>query len=505
MRKVILNMIAEEKRGAVLDGEKVTEWLFERGDQSAQSGNIFLGKVMDIVPGMEAAFVDIGGEKNGFLYRNELIDVQPYKDKQMEEAQVPSINQLLTKGQTIIVQVAKEAAGTKGARLTEVCSLPGKYIVYLPFGDYVAVSKKMRSEMVREAWRKKAKSWLNDREGVIIRTVAEGIDETLILNELNRLRVQYEEILKKSKEVAKPPVLLYNQSSLIYRVLRDYFSDGRTEIMVDVREDYDRLMEWSGEDEKDRVKLFQGKEDIFSAYDLEKQLEKSLRKNVWLKNGGFLVIDRTEALTVIDVNTGKFIGKENLQDTVVKTNMEAAQTVAEQLKLRDIGGIILIDFIDMKNPNDREQVLTTLKKAVAKDRTITNVGGFTKFGLVEMTRKKTRVSLGTHIFSQCTTCSGTGMVQSPQSSFSALQRELLSFRHIDSDAMLIEVTPTLLEVLLKDKKEKLNQLEKQFGKTIYILPIRVEEKTTPVNHIIRLVGDKEEIKGIWTRRSSEKS
>lgn len=506
VRKVYLNMVADQKRGAVVEGEKVVEWLFDEEDhQQFQSGNIFLGKVMDIVPGMEAAFVDIGAEKNGFLYRDELIEYQMNKVAgalNEDKSALPSINKLLTKGQSIIVQITKESVGTKGARLTEICSLPGKYMIYIPNGSYVAVSKKMSSESVREKWRKLGKEWLREKEGIILRTAAEKVDESVVVNELNALRGQYEEIQSEAKNAEKSPSLLYHQSSLLYRVFRDFLSDMSTELIIDTRDDYNKLNDWLGSDNHNRLTLFQGKEDLFSAYGLEKQLERSLRRHVWLKNGGFLVIDRTEALTVIDVNTGKFTGKENLQDTVVKTNLEAALTVAEQLRLRDIGGIILIDFIDMKNMEDRDKVLATLKKAVANDRTITNVGGFTKFGLVEMTRKKTRKSLESSIYTPCSFCDGTGNVPSWQTSLAALKRELIPYIYSDSEAVLVEVSPPLMDKLLENHGERLKDLEHFLQKNIHITALLAENHRQN-NYVIRLEGTKQAMKELWHRRSGE--
>ncbi|MDG5786843.1 Rne/Rng family ribonuclease [Evansella sp. AB-P1] len=502
MRKVILNMVADEKRGAVLDNNEIVEWLFEQEDDRTRIGNIFLGKVMDIVPGMEAAFVDIGVGKNGFLFRNDLLAFQPYKEKKLESP--PSIRKLITKGQSIIVQITKEAVGTKGVRLTEVCSLPGKYLVYLPFGSYVAVSKKMSSEEVREEWRRRSGDWLSEKEGIIIRTIGEQQNETEVYGELERLREEYNKISEDAKMI-QPPKLLYNQSSLVHRVVRDYVTSGHTEVYVDERESYRQLIKWVEDDSKKNVKLYQEKEDIFHAFDLEKNLEKTLRRHVWLKNGGFLVIERTEALTVIDVNTGKFVGKTNLRETVLKTNIEAAHIVAEQLRLRDIGGIILIDFIDMKVEEDREQVLTTLKKSFKKDRSLTNIAGFTQFGLVEMTRKKARSSIDSILLDDCPNCLGTGKIQSVSSSISSISRDLYTLRHSECEAILLDVEESILDELLLNNKEKIRSMEDSINKKLFLLPLTMEDaKSTSSKHVIRLMGGKLEIKEIWKSRYNNK-
>ncbi|SDZ03789.1 ribonuclease G [Evansella caseinilytica] len=499
MRKIILNMIAEEKRGAVLEDGKVHEWLFEQADEWTRSGNIILGKVMDIVPGMEAAFVDIGGEKNGYLYRNELIRYQAHKDGTAAQ-NAPSIRTLLTKGQTIIVQVTKEAYGTKGARLTEVVSLPGKYIVYLPHGNYVAVSKKMTSDHTRDEWRRRGKAWLHDNEGMIIRTAAEEMDEQHIFEELERLRAKYSAVAKAAAS-GQPPQLLFNQSSLIQRVMRDYFSNGEAEIVVDQREEYLSIIQETDRESQHRVQLFQEKEDIFTAYKLDKPLEKSLRRHVWLKNGAFLIIDRTEALTVIDVNTGKYVGNESLRDTVVKTNVEAAYAAAEQIRLRDIGGIILIDFIDMKQEADREHVLSTLKHAVAGDRSLINIAGYTQFGLVEMTRKKNRKSLDQLLLSPCSCCYGTGSVRSTASAVAELEREAYALRFTDDEAILVDVLPPLFHALLNNNQEKRKRIEANAGKKLYLL-LSDELEGAGRFHAIRMLGDAHQLKEAWSRRSS---
>ncbi|WP_179298838.1 Rne/Rng family ribonuclease [Evansella halocellulosilytica] len=496
MRKIILNTLFEEKRGAILENGHVVEWLYKHEKGVAYSGNIIKGQVIDIVPGMDAAFVDLGDEKNGYLYKNELI---AYQKAVENDEPVPSITNLITKGQSIIVQVKKEATGTKGARLTEQYSLPGKYIVYLPSGNYVAVSKKMSDDAVREQWRNKGKDWIEEGEGLIIRTNAEQSDESIVYDELIRLRNQYHLMLERGEAIKKVPALLYDNDSLFLRVTRDFSSDGKTEIIVDSVEDYQWLKEWVDENNSKNIHLYQGKESIFHHYGLEKQLEKSLKPNVWLKNGSSLVIETTEALTVIDVNTGKYVGKGNFRDTVLNTNIEAAKVVAEQLRLRDIGGIIIIDFIEMKEENDKEKVLHTLKNSLKYDRTITNVAGFTKLGLVEMTRKKTRKSLADYYLQSCQTCFGKGKEWSSSAVIESLRRAAYEHRYSDDEALLIEITPQPANELLKDGGEKLKQIEQAVNKTIYLLAKETVENRI-FGYTIRLTGDLQSMKEAWLRR-----
>ncbi len=498
MRKVILSMKTGEKRGAVTEDGNIAQWLFEQENELTRSGNIILGKVEDIVPGMEAAFVNIGAERNGFLYRNELIGYLPYRENE-DQGKAPSVSSLLTKGQTIVVQVTKEETGNKGVRLTEDISLPGKYIVYMPHANYVAVSKKMKSGEVREKWRSFGKTALKDQEGMIIRTVAESAEEGAVLEELGRLRDQHEEMMQKTKEAA-PPYLLFDQSSLIYRVHRDLFTDGKTEVITDDYQAYQSLLKWSGDDARERLQLYQGKEDLFDAFGLGQQLDKSLKKHVWLKNGGFLIVESTEAMTVIDVNTGKYTGKGSLRETVLKTNTDAAYAVAEQLRLRDIGGIVIIDFIDMKQEEDKAVVLKALKKGTSADPGLTNIAGFTHFGLVEMTRKKVRKPLEELLTEPCEVCSGTGRLRTVKSGAAELERGILELKNTEDEAVLVEVSPRLLkEMLGNGNVSRLHKLEGSSGKKLFLLSSTELQGKFPY-YIIRMLGSREKIKNVWLER-----
>ncbi len=504
LRKVILNSLAGEKRAAVLEDDKVVEWLYE-WDEVDRSSNIILGKVIDIVPGMDAAFVDIGTGKNGFLYKKELVAYQNYMDNNNPQAVPPKINSFITKGESIVVQILKESTGTKGARLTEMVTYPGKYLVYMPYASYIAVSKKM-ADPVRERWRSLGGELIQGSEGLIFRTVSESADEEDILEELAWLRMQHEEMLKKRNDISSIPSVLYSQSSIIQRIYFDFFSDGHTDVIVDNADDYQKFVRLGGKklSSSSGIKQYQGKENIFHAYDVEKQLEKSLSRKVWLKNGGFLIIDSTEAMTVIDVNTGKFIGKENLQETVLKTNVDAANAVAEHLRLRDIGGIILIDFIDMKKEEHQSLILETLKKALKKDRTLTNVGGFTKFGLVELTRKRSRKSLAEVLQEPCHICHGVGRVPSLTHVLSEFERDLQALRNSLDDAVLVEVYDTIMSALLEDGKKRLLQLEDTYRKIIYL--VRSDQGEAGGNQCtIRLVGNKDELKETWKKRLKSSS
>lgn len=497
-RKVVLNMLAKEKRGALLEGGKVLEWLFEQEDDKVMEGSIVLGKVEDIIPGMDAAFINIGEEKNGLLHRNELREFQQYEGLE-EKNSAPSIRSLITKGQKVLVQVKKESVGSKGARLTELLSLPGKYMVYLPYSPYVAVSKKISRIEIREQWREKGKSWTQGEEGVIIRTNAAKPDEKTVHEEFLRLRSLFRELEEKANKREDPPLLIYNESSLLNRVIRDYYTDGNTEVIVDSLHDYEQLVQLAGEKGKESIHLFNKREDIFSAYNLTSELEKTLKSHVWIKNGAFLIIERTEALTVIDVNTGKFLGRENHRDTVLKTNIEAAQAAAHEIRLRNIGGIILIDFIDMKNEADREEVLKTLRQALAKDKVLTNIGGFTQFGLLEITRKKTKQSVDHILLADCPTCSGKGKVYSITTILSSLERDLQVLKYTDAEALLIDVEPRLNELLLDNKHLLLEELEALIDKKLYIIEDRDLLGKT-VSYAIRSLGQKEEIRQLWERK-----
>lgn len=499
MRKIILHRWMDDIRGAIIEGEKVVEWLFDSQLEGPQPGAVIRGKVTDILPGMDAAFVDIGSDRNGFLYKKELVNYQ-HALAEMDEnvaMQPPAIRSLVSKGQWITVQVKKEETGKKGAKLTELLSFPGKYLVYLPEANYVAVSKKMSSVDVRNEWRDRTKSWLHNKEGIIIRTLAEDVGPMKVQEELMRLRELYDNISHKAQKNSNTVSTLFNESSILARVTRDFLSDKGNVIIVDQLKDYQYIHNQAADGNSAKVELHKGKEDIFKFYGLNKSLEMSLKPFVWLKNGGSLHIDHTEAMTVIDVNSAKYTGKQGLKETALAINLEAAKAIAEQVRLRDVGGMVVIDFIDMKSESDRMEVMQTLNSSLQKDRTMTKVLGFTQLGLLEMTRKKTRKPLLETLRTNCPLCNGTGRMKKAEEIAREMEEELFSMRYKDEEGFLVEVEERVYSLFVGEGKDRLTKLEEWLSKKIYLIPTKEQE------YNIRFIGDQEEARKLWTTRMAD--
>ncbi|MFC5712655.1 ribonuclease E/G [Thalassorhabdus alkalitolerans] len=469
MREVILNTITLEKRAAIKENGQVAEILIERQQEERLVGNVYKGRVVNVLPGMQAAFVDIGRSKNGFLYRDEVLAYQQLNEEE-DTKRKRNISEFVHEGQEIIVQVTKEEFGTKGARLTGVVSLPGKYIVYMPSGNYVGVSKKMSAEEIREEWRRHGHDMKEAEEGMIIRTICEGLAIDDVKEDLAYLRKDWEEICNRGRDV-KPPAVLHQEGGIVERIIRDFPITTISRILVDNPVDSQHIKHLLRHDPKDthKVELYKGTENIFSVHGVEKELERALRRQVWLKNGSYLMIDQTEALTVIDVNTGRFTGSDNLQETIKKTNIEAIKEITKQLRLRDVSGIVIIDFIDMKNETDQEEVLQAFKHALRKDRTKTNVAGMTKLGLVEMTRKKVRQNLNDTLSDPCSVCVGKGTEPSAEALAARTDRLIHEYRFMEEEAMLLEVPAKVLS-FLNDKNSHyyVHELEKRYGFKIYL-------------------------------------
>lgn len=409
MRKIIIHSANQETRVAVLENNRLVELMMERSEERRLVGSIYKGKVMSVLPGMQAAFIDIGIGKNGFLY---IDDVLPANEAALPEVK-PNINQLLTEGQEILVQVSKEPLGSKGARVTTHLSLPGRLVVYMPQADYVGVSRRIEDEQERERLRELSETIRGPGEGIIVRTVAEGVEVDELLKDLHFLRGLWKKIMAESDSF-KASSCVYRDLDLTARTIRDLMTNEVEQLVIEQPKQVQRakdLLTYISPHLVDKIYLYQGSEPIFHHFDIENELDKSLRRKVWLKSGGYLMIDRTEALTVIDVNTGKFTGHHDLEDTVVKTNLEAAQEAARQIRLRDIGGIIIIDFIDMAQDEHRAEVLEVLDSEFKKDRTKSHIYGLTRLGLVEMSRKKVRQNLEELLLCTCPVCDGEGKIR----------------------------------------------------------------------------------------------
>jgi ribonuclease E len=391
---------------AVVEGRDLVEHYVTRTGARSMVGNVYLGKVQNVLPGMEAAFVDIGRGRNGVLYAGEVSydeDVDPGQRR---------IEQALKPGQSVIVQVTKDPLRGKGARLTAQISLPGRYLVYVPDGGASGISRRL-SDAERERLRKVVKKIRPSEAGVIVRTAAEGAAEEELAADLERLKKTWEQARRKARR-GKAPNALYEEPDLVERVVRDVVSPTEfQEIVTDSRDVFDNVQAYLKDvapELADRLRFHDGSLPVFEEFHVSEQIHKALERKVWLPSGGYLFIDRVEAMTVIDVNTGKHVGKSNLEETVVGTNLEAAEEIARQLRLRDIGGIIVIDFIDMLFERNRAQVIRTLQEALSRDKTRSQVFDITPLGLLEMTRKKVSAGLLEAFSETCPTCEGRGIL-----------------------------------------------------------------------------------------------
>lgn len=446
-------------------------------------GNIYNGRVSRVLPGMQSAFVDIGLDRAAFLH---VADI--WNSNQDGDAAKP-IEKLLHEGNSILVQVIKDAIGTKGARLSTQISLAGRLLVYLPQESHIGISQRIEDDSERELLRKKLQQIIpaEEKGGYIIRTMAEAADESDLRADLEYLHKLWHDIQKKSVTIAAP-VLLYQDLDLSHRVLRDFVNEDTARILVDSRENFQRLVKFSQNYmiyNTERITLYTGDRPLFDLYGVEEEIDKSLAKRVNLKSGGYLIIDQTEALTTMDVNTGGFIGVRNFDDTIFKTNLEAAQVIARQLRLRNLGGIIIIDFIDMDSEEHKNAVLTEFNKALLRDRTRITVNGFSALGLVEMTRKRTRESLAHVLCEPCPTCQGRGEIRTAQTICYEILRELLrESRQFEANGFRILASQQVIDLFLDEESQSLAQLGDFIAKPI---SLQVEESYTQEQYDVILM------------------
>ncbi|MEF2968026.1 Rne/Rng family ribonuclease [Paenibacillus sp. M1] len=389
MKQLIVHCGPDSTQIALLERDKLVEYAAERSEKRGLAGSFFKGKVTNVIPGMQAAFVDIGQKKNAFLYIDDLL--HPHLEKQPKRK--PAISELLKPGQELIVQVVKEALGNKGARVTTHYSLPGRWLVYMPSAGYVAVSKKIGREEERARLKEIGEELRTEEEGLILRTVAEHAHKEDIAEDLAQLREQWETIRAKGRESASAPSVLHQDLSMVQRLMRDVYSPETDELIMDCPEQAGEAAAFLASmlhGKEPNIMIYGGDTPLFDYYGINQRLDKDFQRKLWLPGGGYLVWDTTEALTVIDVNTGKFTGGENLEDTVYRTNLEAAREIARLVRLRDTGGIIIVDFIDMINEEHRTAVWDVLEEGLTGDRTQHHILGWTKLGLLEMTRKRIR-------------------------------------------------------------------------------------------------------------------
>ncbi len=499
MRKEILVTVdMDETRAAVLEDGELVEVFIERPVHQRIVGNIYKGKVENVLPGMQAAFVDIGLERNSFLYVDDALpgraEVEGEEVSSGKPVQKLTIKDIVKPGQEIVVQVAKEPIGTKGARVTRNLTLPGRFLVLMPQVDYIGVSRRIADEKERDRLKQLAQRVKPQGMGLIVRTVAEGAGEDELAQDAAFLEKLWYRISDRTK-TAGAPTLIHRDPSLVHRLVRDGLDDTVSLFMIDSREEYQRALETleiHAPHLKDRLKLYtRADQSLFDFHGVEMELEKALKKRVWLKSGGYIVIDQTEALTAIDVNTGKFVGTTNLADTVFKTNIEAAKEIARQLRLRDIGGIIIIDFIDMEITDHRQKVIQTLELELKRDRTRANVLGLTQLGLVEMTRKKSRQNLDEAMTRPCPYCEGRGKLFSEETMAHRVRAEIRRIlKQSSSEALLMEVHPSVAALLIGPGGANLRQLEQEMAKVIFI---RGNSEVHQESWNLKVLGSKAEV------------
>ena len=488
-KEILVDANAFNTRVAVVEDGTPVELYVEQEGSERLVGNIYLGKVQNVLPGMQAAFVDIGLEKNAFLYAGDVFTPGDAYDELEKIPETRKIGDMLKPGQSVIVQVAKDPIGTKGARVTTHITLAGRSLVLMPTVEYVGVSRRIEKEEERTRLRKLVKELKPDGMGIIVRTASAGRTKEAFVEEIDSLKLLYEDILKKSKTM-RAPKMLHEEQSLLFRTVRDLLMRDVDRLFVNDINAYNELRDIASvmaPKLKARI-LFKDSEALFERCDAESKIERALSRKVWLKSGGYLIIDRAEALTVIDVNTGKFVGKDNLEKTITATNCEAATEIALQLRLRDIGGIVVIDFIDMEKESNRQLVLQTLKNAMHDDHTRSHVFGFTRLGLVELTRKKTGRSIGDTLKINCPCCDGEVKVLAPHTVFNKLRKQTLQIlKGSKIRRMYIEVSP--------DVKAVMEQLEKRNGTlfpevedaTFYV---RGNDSIHPEKYVVRPLPDK---------------
>ncbi|HPD01474.1 MAG TPA: Rne/Rng family ribonuclease [Acetivibrio sp.] len=474
--EIIVDVGLNERRVALLEDRELVEIFIERDGEERLVGNIYRGRVASVLPGMQAAFIDIGYEKNAFLYVGDAVSQKEFsedEDEMYNDVKSYNIEEILRPGQEITVQVTKEPIGTKGPRVTTHITLPGRQLVLLPNADYVGISRRIEQEEERAKLKKIAEKIKPENMGLIVRTVSEGKREDDFKSDINFLVKLWKKI--KQKEQNGPiPRCLHKELSVIYRAVRDIFTWNIDRFVINDRQEYNKvleLVEMLSPALKLRVEYFNKNIDLFEHYQIDAMIQKALAKKVWLKCGGYLIIERTEALTVIDVNTGKYVGVNNLEDTVLKTNLEAAKEIAKQIRVRDVGGIIIIDFIDMHEPEHQRQVIEILKQVLKKDRTKTTVVGMTGLGLIEMTRKKVREGLESVVLYNCPYCEGSGRILSPESVARDVEKRIIKYLTMTiANAILVEVYPTVAEVLQDGANDNLARIQNSFNKKVVIKP-----------------------------------
>jgi ribonuclease G len=485
-QEIFINSTPQESRIAIMEDGQLAEFLIERKADMGVAGNIYKGKVARVLPGMQAAFVDIGMDKAGFLHASDF-STEPEDvpligssgdEVEFEEApkrptsrRVP-LEKQISRGEEILVQVAKDPLGTKGARVTSHVSLPGRYMVFMPGTHHIGISRRIEGEEERKRLREIAQALKTDQGGFILRTACEGLSKREIQRDLSFLTKLWDRIQKKSAAAAAPS-LIHQDLDLIMRAIRDFFTADTAQVVVDAPKDHRRIIDFVHNFMprlKSKIVLHSEKTPLFEQHAIEEKITRALERRVWLRSGGYIIIERTEALTAVDVNTGRFVGKRNQEETILKTNLEATQEVVRQLRLRNVGGIIIIDFIDMEKETNRKKVYDALKEALKRDKARTNILKISELGLVEMTRQRTRESLENQLLRPCPHCEGRGKIKSPATvAYEVLRAIRRQQTNGEADHnIVVRMHPDIANFLYDEKNNSLENLERDINRRIII-------------------------------------
>lgn len=491
-KEILVNITGRETRVALMENGRLIELHVDRGDKHSYVGNVYLGQVVRVLPGMQAAFVDIGLERAAFLFAGNIYPAFLNTNRAADEDEVdeldmtgaeqapratprpghPPIQDLIHEGQEILVQVAKDPISTKGARVTTHITLPGRYLVFMPTVDHVGISRRIDRDKERSRLREVVEKHRPKGAGFIIRTVCEGQPSAALRADMDYL-VQTWERIQRDAKVKKAPALIHADYGLVIRVVRDVFNDDVDQMVIDDRSTFDQVQRFMGDfmpKLKDRVHLYTGAEPLFDTRGVESEITRSLGRRVWLKSGGYLVIDQTEALTAIDVNTGKYVGTSSLEETTLAINLEAVKEIVYQLRLRNIGGLIVLDFIDMEKPANRERVYRAMEEELKKDRARTNVLKISDLGLVEMTRKRVREDLVRSISEPCLYCDGTGHTRSRVTVVYDVLREIQreALRSRNKETVFVNAHPAVADLMYGDEFESVTTLEERLNRRIVV-------------------------------------
>jgi ribonuclease G len=473
-REIVINTTKHESRIAVLDEGQVVELWVERTRQRTIVGNIYKGRVTKVLPGMQSAFVDLGLDRDAFLYVSDVIEeVEDLESEGTREIQIDdvhrpeaSISDLLREGQEIVVQVSKDTIATKGARITTHVTLPGRFLVYMPTVNHIGVSRRIESEGERSRLKEILERIRKGPGGFIVRTAGEERNEEEFVADLNYLTDLWEQIRRRGEKTGAPTAL-HHDLDLVLRTIRDVLSPEFKTVWVDSVEQYQRIVEFLDQIQPNlvsRVRLYLRDDPIFEEFGIEPEIAKALKSKAWLKSGGYIVINQTEALVAIDVNTGKYVGKRNLEETVFRTNLEAAKEIVRQIRLRDLGGIIVLDFIDMEIPENRAALFDALETEIRKDRSKTKILQISEFGLIEMTRKRVRQSLERSLTQACPYCGGSGRIKSNATISIEIWRELMKLRDLhEGQDVIVRVNPIVYGTFSNGSEPVFAEIESHLG------------------------------------------